>query len=54
MREHEGQLLFEGNRNGAVFTVVLPPRRLTRSRARAWSTNAITSQAYTGHVGPHV
>jgi len=51
VREHEGQLLFEGNRNGAVFTVVLPPRRLTRSRARAWSTNAITSQAYTGHVG---
>jgi signal transduction histidine kinase len=25
VREHQGQLLFEGNRHGAVFTVVLPP-----------------------------
>src|SRR6266699_2634212 len=25
IREHQGQLLFEGNRRGAVFTVVLPP-----------------------------
>jgi len=25
LRWHQGQLLFEGNRNGAVFTVVLPP-----------------------------
>jgi signal transduction histidine kinase len=25
VREHQGQLLFEGNRPGAVFTVVLPP-----------------------------
>jgi signal transduction histidine kinase len=25
VREHQGQLLFEGNRRGAVFTVVLPP-----------------------------
>lgn len=25
IREHQGQLLFEGNRHGAVFTVVLPP-----------------------------
>ncbi|HYT11276.1 MAG TPA: HAMP domain-containing sensor histidine kinase, partial [Candidatus Nitrosopolaris sp.] len=24
VREHQGQLLFEGNRRGAVFTVVLP------------------------------
>jgi hypothetical protein len=24
-RGHQGQLLFEGNRRGAVFTVVLPP-----------------------------
>src|SRR5207253_5116485 len=25
VREHQGQLLFEGKRRGAVFTVVLPP-----------------------------
>ena len=25
IREHQGQLLFEGSRHGAVFTVVLPP-----------------------------
>ncbi|HEY1420953.1 MAG TPA: HAMP domain-containing sensor histidine kinase [Candidatus Dormibacteraeota bacterium] len=25
IREHQGQLLFEGNRRGAVFTVILPP-----------------------------
>ena len=25
IREHQGQLLYEGNRRGAVFTVVLPP-----------------------------
>jgi signal transduction histidine kinase len=25
VREHQGQLLFEGNRSGAVFTVILPP-----------------------------
>ena len=25
VREHQGQLLFEGNRHGAVFTVLLPP-----------------------------
>jgi signal transduction histidine kinase len=25
VREHQGQLLFEGHRRGAVFTVVLPP-----------------------------
>jgi len=25
VREHQGQLLYEGNRRGAVFTVVLPP-----------------------------
>jgi signal transduction histidine kinase len=25
VKEHQGQLLFEGNRRGAVFTVVLPP-----------------------------
>jgi signal transduction histidine kinase len=25
IREHQGQLLYEGNRHGAVFTVVLPP-----------------------------
>lgn len=25
VREHQGQLLFEGNHHGAVFTVVLPP-----------------------------
>jgi hypothetical protein len=25
VRWHQGQLLFEGNRRGAVFTVVLPP-----------------------------
>jgi signal transduction histidine kinase len=25
VREHQGQLLFEGSRHGAVFTVVLPP-----------------------------
>ncbi|TMC85618.1 MAG: PAS domain-containing sensor histidine kinase, partial [Chloroflexi bacterium] len=25
VREHQGQLLFEGTRRGAVFTVVLPP-----------------------------
>ena len=25
IREHQGQLLFEGTRKGAVFTVVLPP-----------------------------
>jgi hypothetical protein len=24
MRWHQGQLLFEGNRRGAVFTVILP------------------------------
>jgi signal transduction histidine kinase len=24
-REHQGELLFEGNRRGAVFTVILPP-----------------------------
>src|SRR5712691_6378063 len=27
VREHQGQLLFEGGRRGAVFTVVLPPYR---------------------------
>jgi signal transduction histidine kinase len=25
VREHQGQLMYEGNRRGAVFTVVLPP-----------------------------
>ena len=25
VREHQGQLVYEGNRHGAVFTVVLPP-----------------------------
>jgi signal transduction histidine kinase len=25
VREHQGQLLFEGNRRGAVFTVIVPP-----------------------------
>jgi signal transduction histidine kinase len=25
VREHQGQLLYEGGRHGAVFTVVLPP-----------------------------
>ena len=25
VREHQGHLLYEGNRRGAVFTVVLPP-----------------------------
>jgi signal transduction histidine kinase len=25
VKEHQGQLLFEGNRRGAVFTVILPP-----------------------------
>jgi signal transduction histidine kinase len=25
VREHQGELLYEGNRRGAVFTVVLPP-----------------------------
>ncbi|HEV2414821.1 MAG TPA: HAMP domain-containing sensor histidine kinase, partial [Candidatus Dormibacteraeota bacterium] len=25
IREHQGQLLYEGNRKGAVFTVTLPP-----------------------------
>ena len=25
VREHQGQLLFEGGRRGAVFTVILPP-----------------------------
>ena len=25
VREHQGQLLFEGNRRGAVFTVILSP-----------------------------
>ena len=25
VREHQGQLLFDGDRRGAVFTVVLPP-----------------------------
>ncbi|HKW58155.1 MAG TPA: HAMP domain-containing sensor histidine kinase [Candidatus Dormibacteraeota bacterium] len=25
VREHQGQLLYEGNRKGAVFTVVIPP-----------------------------
>jgi signal transduction histidine kinase len=25
VREHQGELLFEGNRRGAVFTVLLPP-----------------------------
>jgi len=25
VREHQGELLFEGTRRGAVFTVVLPP-----------------------------
>jgi signal transduction histidine kinase len=25
VREHQGQLLFEGNRRGAIFTVILPP-----------------------------
>jgi signal transduction histidine kinase len=25
VREHQGQLVFEGNRRGAVFTVLLPP-----------------------------
>jgi signal transduction histidine kinase len=27
MPEHQGQLVYEGNRHGAVFTVVLPPFR---------------------------
>jgi signal transduction histidine kinase len=27
VREHQGQLVYEGNRRGAVFTVVLPPYR---------------------------
>ncbi len=25
VREHQGQLIYEGNRHGAIFTVVLPP-----------------------------
>jgi hypothetical protein len=25
VKEHQGQLLYEGNRRGAVFTVMLPP-----------------------------
>jgi len=25
VREHQGQLLFEGTHRGAVFTVALPP-----------------------------
>jgi signal transduction histidine kinase len=25
VREHQGELLFEGNRRGAIFTVILPP-----------------------------
>jgi hypothetical protein len=25
VREHQGELLYDGNRRGAVFTVVLPP-----------------------------
>jgi signal transduction histidine kinase len=25
VREHQGQLIYEGNRRGAVFTVILPP-----------------------------
>jgi hypothetical protein len=25
VREHQGQLMYEGNRHGAVFTVALPP-----------------------------
>ena len=25
VREHQGDLLYEGNRHGAIFTVVLPP-----------------------------
>jgi hypothetical protein len=25
VHEHQGQLLYEGTRRGAVFTVVLPP-----------------------------
>jgi Signal transduction histidine kinase len=25
VREHQGELLYEGNRRGAVFTVTLPP-----------------------------
>jgi len=25
VREHQGDLLYEGNRRGAVFTVTLPP-----------------------------
>jgi signal transduction histidine kinase len=25
VREHQGQLIYEGNRRGAVFSVVLPP-----------------------------
>jgi signal transduction histidine kinase len=25
VREHQGQLIYEGNRRGAVFTVTLPP-----------------------------
>ena len=25
VREHQGELLYEGNRRGAVFTVTMPP-----------------------------
>ena len=25
VREHQGQLIYEGSRKGAVFTVTLPP-----------------------------
>jgi signal transduction histidine kinase len=25
VREHQGQLIYEGNRRGAIFTVTLPP-----------------------------
>jgi signal transduction histidine kinase len=32
IREHQGQLLFEGNRHGAVFTVILPPFERSVSR----------------------
>ena len=39
MRWHQGQLLFEGNRRGAVFTVVLPPFRVDpRGASRVDST----------------
>ncbi|HEY2437280.1 MAG TPA: hypothetical protein VGH93_08860 [Solirubrobacteraceae bacterium] len=27
VRRHQGQLVYEGNRHGAVFTVVFPPFR---------------------------